>query len=320
MNMENPLVTVVTTTYKKLDSLFKTIDSVFEQTYPNIEYIIADDGSENFSESEISYYLNSKKSKNVKWYILHNKENVGTVRNINNAYKNAHGEYIYNLSCGDVYFEKETVRKLTERFIHTKCEVLVTSRILYKENFVPIKLIPHYDERKIIEKRKNSIEQYKSFIAEPFYDMASGSAMYFTRNIIEKIGFFDERYILWEDGPFLAKYMLNNKLEFGYDIISIWYEYGGLSTGSVKSEKLANDILLFNKTERIDHLELFTFWERRRILAILNKSLCINFLEKIICYLNYLPECMYSKLLKIKRKSRVLKDLRIINNLLKKRE
>lgn len=55
--MGNPVVTVVTLSYKKFDYIFHAIDSVLSQTYPYIEYIIADDGSPNFPMDEIEEYV-----------------------------------------------------------------------------------------------------------------------------------------------------------------------------------------------------------------------------------------------------------------------
>ena len=42
MNLD-PLVSVVIPTYKRSDFLLKTIDSVLNQTYPNIEIFVVDD-------------------------------------------------------------------------------------------------------------------------------------------------------------------------------------------------------------------------------------------------------------------------------------
>ena len=63
--MGNPVVTVVTLSYKKFDYIFHAIDSVLSQTYPYIEYIIADDGSPNFPMDEIEEYVRENKKENI---------------------------------------------------------------------------------------------------------------------------------------------------------------------------------------------------------------------------------------------------------------
>ena len=135
---ERPLVTVVTATYKRFDTLFDSIDSVFNQDYPNIEYVITDDGSENFPYEKIKQYIDTLDNKNVKnVMILTAEKNRGTVKNLNNAYQRSNGKYIINLSCGDVFFSEDVVSKITKRFIEKKANVVVTSRVLYKEKNTP---------------------------------------------------------------------------------------------------------------------------------------------------------------------------------------
>ena len=108
-NNENPLVSIVTATYKRFEKVLETIKSVFEQDYPNIEYIITDDGSENFPEKEINDFINSNSHENVKCIkIIRSEQNCGTVKNLNKGYRASNGKFIFNLSCGDIFFSKET--------------------------------------------------------------------------------------------------------------------------------------------------------------------------------------------------------------------
>ena len=294
MFSDYPLVTVVTATYKRFDSLFASIDSVFKQNYPNIEYVITDDGSDNFPYDEIKKYIDSLDQNNVRnVMILTAESNRGTVKNLNTAYRKSNGKYIINLSCGDVFFSKGVVSKIVKKFIDNKADVVVTSRILYKEKNQPIALLPHYNERKIITgKYKTSIDQYKAFVLGMSYDMASGSAMSYSRSIMEKYGYFDERFCLFEDGPFLLKYLLDSELCYAYDIISIWYETGGLSSGpsAVRNPLYQKDLDLFNFHDRKDHIDLLNRSERKKLdfcLAIINTK--GSRLKKILAVIRYFP-------------------------------
>ena len=58
---KTPLISVITLTYRNFDNIYDTINSVMSQNYGNFEYIISDDGSDNFPMQEISSFVDSKK-------------------------------------------------------------------------------------------------------------------------------------------------------------------------------------------------------------------------------------------------------------------
>ncbi len=255
---DQPLITVVTATYKKFGQVYETIKSVLSQDYPNIQYVICDDGSDNFPKAEITAYIEEHRKENLKDVkIFDSPVNRGTVRNLNNGYQNSEGEYIFNLSCGDVFYANDVLSKLVARFTEKKCDVLVASRMQYQGNYEPICLMPHYEEREVIAKMDTPRKQYTALVTSQYYDMASGSAMYFSRKIMEQFGFFDESYVLWEDGPFLAKFLWEHTLELAYDIVSIWYETGGVSSVKVQQMHplMQKDIYYYNEHETTAHID-----------------------------------------------------------------
>ena len=304
MNLNITKASVVTLTYKKFEKLYDTISSVLAQDYSNIEYIICDDGSEKFPYDQIKEFISKNSNDNIIVKILQNSENVGTVKNINRAYKQATGKYILNLSCGDVFFADDIVTKIVNRFEETNANVIVTSRLFYEKDFQPICFLPHYEERKLLKELDTPLKQYKAFILSRFYDMASGSAMYFRHEIIEKYNYFDERYRLWEDAPFLAKYLWNEKLEMAYDIVSIWYEKGGVSTDDnhFARKTLMKDSALFHLGEQLEHLNCFTN-EEKRIIRNNNKWLKVKS-KRELWYLRfkYCPQIISNLMSKIMTK------------------
>ena len=241
-----PQVSIITMTYNKFNGLERTIESVANQSYKNIEYIIADDGSKEFSRDYIEQILKRHYITNFK--IMHSKTNSGTVVNANIACKKATGVYIMFLSEGDCFTDSCIVGKVVERFINTGADLLAVRRIVYSNNQA-LFFMPHILSIPIIRTFKTSQKQYEAFITTHFWDMASGSAMYYSKAILEKLDYFDEKYYLWEDGPFLEKYLRNGTMNYAFDIVGVWYEWGGVSTGSV-NPLLEKDRLLFDATDR----------------------------------------------------------------------
>ena len=60
MNLQNnPLVTIVTVSYNVVSTIERTILSVVNQTYSNIEYIIIDGGSKDKTYNRVCSYEKS---------------------------------------------------------------------------------------------------------------------------------------------------------------------------------------------------------------------------------------------------------------------
>lgn len=286
----NPSVSIVTLTYRKFDRLFETIESVINQDYKNIEYIIADDGSQDFPKDKI---LNFFKSKNFSNYlILDSKVNRGTVKNINNAYKKSSGEFLFNLSCGDVLFSENVISQIVDRLISTNADFLTTSRVLYDNKFEPICFLPHYCDRKKIESWDSPAKQYKAFVTSSFLDMASGSCMCLTRQIIEKLNYFDEKYVLWEDGPFIEKYLRDYMIIPAFDIISIWYENSGVSN-SVMHPILYADTVKFNESDKMTKYATFNWWNKLKIKYRNESMICKDSGRRLLLKIKYFPVFCY---------------------------
>lgn len=89
-----PLVSIVTPTYNQADFLAATLDSMLLQDYPNIEYIVLDDGSTDGTQAVLEQYRGR-----VHW---ERQANMGQSRTLNKAWANARGEYLGYLSSDDL--------------------------------------------------------------------------------------------------------------------------------------------------------------------------------------------------------------------------
>ena len=263
---KDPLVTIVTLTYKNFDNIYNTISSVFEQNYDEIEYFVSDDGSPFFPENRISEYMVKNAPKNIKYQIICNKMNVGTVKHINSVYKIAKGTYIIPLSCGDEFTSPDTVAQIVKRFNEKKSEIVCAARCLVDKRGNMIRNMPcklyYYKIRKL-----NTAEmQHKAFMLQEFYEIASGSSTYIKKELWEAMGGFDEKYRLWEDGPFYEKITGRGVcIDFAYKLCTIRYLVGGVSNGANINPMLKQDVLNYNEDllDRIDYLGLTKFEKRK---------------------------------------------------------
>lgn len=243
-------ITVVTLSYKNYKNIYDTIDSVLAQDYPNIEYIISDDGCDLFPQNEIQNYINNCNSKLKSYVVRKNNCNVGTVEHENIVCDLASGEYIIEVACGDSFYASNTVSEIVKKIIATDAELLVFTRIVYSENGKPLYYLPHYRDVRRINKM-DARKQYEAFVSGYFYDMASGSSMAYKSSFVQKQK-FDRRYKLIEDYPLFTKYSWERKIECCYDIVAIKYVLGGVS--NTRNPLVAKDMQVYNEVERLEHI------------------------------------------------------------------
>lgn len=100
-----PLVSIVTVTFNAIDTIEKTILSVINQDYPNIEYIIVDGGSNDGTLDIIKKYENRLS----KWI---SEKDEGLYDAMNKGLRMATGTWISFKNSGDYFAEKKSLSKL----------------------------------------------------------------------------------------------------------------------------------------------------------------------------------------------------------------
>lgn len=125
--MKNKLFSFWILTYLKFEGVYATLDSLFQQDYPEIELIISDDGSPNYDEEikKIKKYVEENKGSNIVSTIyLHLEKNQGIVRNANNAIKHANGEFVKGLGDADILCRKDALSKYVQYLENNDCDIV----------------------------------------------------------------------------------------------------------------------------------------------------------------------------------------------------
>ena len=95
----NPKISIITPSFNQAEFIKQTIDSVLDQKYPNLEYIIMDGGSTDGSAEIIKKYA-QRYPQVIKW---ESKQDKGQVDAINRGLKIATGDIIAYLNSDDRY-------------------------------------------------------------------------------------------------------------------------------------------------------------------------------------------------------------------------
>ena len=105
----HPLVTTFIGCYNQSRFVEECLDSVRNQTYPNLQVIIFDDCSNDNSVSVIDAWL---KKHRLEWEFIPHKRNIGICASLNEALRLARGKYISMVAADDVWLPDKTARQV----------------------------------------------------------------------------------------------------------------------------------------------------------------------------------------------------------------
>ncbi|MDZ4792728.1 MAG: glycosyltransferase family 2 protein [Bacteroidota bacterium] len=121
------LVSVVIPTYNRAAFICKTIESVLNQTFGDLEIIVVDDGSTDNTKELLDPYIAKP---NFRYYYQQNK---GRSIARNEGTKFAKGEWIMYLDSDD-YLKKDAIRKLYQLAVEAKDSDIVYANFVYVSN------------------------------------------------------------------------------------------------------------------------------------------------------------------------------------------
>ncbi len=119
--MKDLLVSIILPTHNREKTVTRALNSLFEQTYKNIEIIIINDASTDDTGKIISKF--SKKDTRI--VILNNETGLGLAESLNKGIKRATGKYIARLDDDDFWCDKMKLEKQVDFLEKNKEYVLV---------------------------------------------------------------------------------------------------------------------------------------------------------------------------------------------------
>jgi len=88
------MVSIIIPVYNQEKLLGKCLDSIFNQTYKNLEIILVNDGSKDNSKKIAESYAEKFAAAKISYKIINSKENKGAPCARNRGFKEAEGEYV----------------------------------------------------------------------------------------------------------------------------------------------------------------------------------------------------------------------------------
>ena len=97
-----PLVSVAVITYNSSKTVSETLDSIYNQTYKNLELVISDDGSKDDTIDICKIWIEGHKERFVRTQIITVEKNTGVTGNYKRASENCQGEWIKEIDGDDL--------------------------------------------------------------------------------------------------------------------------------------------------------------------------------------------------------------------------
>ena len=240
--MEQTKITIITICYNSEQTIEKTIKSVLEQNYENLEYIIVDGASEDNTMSIVNRYKCSCMT------VLSEKDD-GISDAFNKGISMASGEIIGLINSDDQLY-RGVLRRIDRVYRESLADVI------YGDTLV-------IDETNDLQFVKKAEELSKFKYEMPFIHQSC----FIKREAYKKYGTYSQAYKICMDYDMLAR-LYHNKAHFAYaqEIISIFY-YGGYSCQS--PVKTVHENMQIAKAYGLNQCSLLIFKAKKIFTAYL---------------------------------------------------
>lgn len=209
-------ISIITVSYNSINTIRDTLDSIFAQSYQDIEAIVIDGASTDGTIDIIEEYHNLYPEK-LKWI---SEKDDGIYDAMNKGLALTTGQIIGILNSDDYYFEKDVLERIVGTFIKTKCDGLYANLIF----------VDPFDKNMVVRKWMTGRGTFKKGWNPPH------PTVYLKREIYEQVGEYNTEYRIAADYDFLYRVFQVDKISMYYLNESIIYmRYGGASTGTIRN-------------------------------------------------------------------------------------
>ena len=279
--LHSQLVSIIISAFNAEKYIAATLDAVLQQTYPNLEVIVVNDGSTDNTLAIAESY----KSRGVR-VICQDKKGQDAALNL--GYKHSKGEYIKFMDSDDL---------INPEMVELQVNAISTSsdHIAYGEWARFYHNNPSNANFESLDYWKNT-DPIEFIIARPEGVMLQCGIILIPRNLIDKVGGWDERLVLYNDMEFFNRIILASKGVKFVKGARLYYRSGMSSSISAQkgrkyfeSTLLAIDLIADQLLKKEDSIRIRTFianlyQDRYFQLFPLYPDLCIDYKNRLLEY------------------------------------
>ena len=254
--MRSIKISIVTVSFNGAETIRDTIESVLNQTYSDIEYIVVDGNSSDNTLDIIKEY-EPDFSGRMHWV---SEPDKGLYDAMNKGIHLATGDFVGILNSDDTFFNTEVIEVLANFHQQNDLDASVGN------------IVQHSAEGKLLRiySAKNwSPQKLKIGFMPPH------PSIFFKRELFEKLGYYHLDFVISADYELIVRFFLKHKIIWRYSgITTTTMLVGGLSSSGYKSYQLiSQEIVKALRGNRIlfspFKVRLRGFW---KVVGLFNKS------------------------------------------------
>jgi glycosyltransferase involved in cell wall biosynthesis len=214
-------ISIITAVFNREFTLARSLNSVKNQTYDDIESVVIDGASTDKSIDIAKSVLNEND-------FFKSEKDDGVYDAFNKGILNSSGEIIGFLHSDDIYSNKHVVSKVAKIFLDRKVDIVYGDVSFFKKDNLA-RIVRVY--------KSNELSVQKLAWGK----MPSHASMFIRKDIFNKHGLFNTSYKISGDYEFLCRILMNGDIEYKYvPEIFTKMQVGGISTSGLQSKILLN--------------------------------------------------------------------------------
>ena len=286
------LISVVVVTYNFENFIIETLESIKNQTYPNIELIISDDCSTDNTIEKCKEWINKNGKRFNNVVILTSNYNEGPTKNYNKGLRIAKGVWVKYIS-DDIMSENFLTESYEIVKNNSEIEILFSISQVFLGNFKEKNFQELYPEKKMLKNYELTVEkQLESILDENFI---SAPTNFIKKSLLDEVGYCDEKYKFFEDYPLWIKILERGKKIYLNNSVNIYYRrheksvsYNGSNYINKKNIEFLREY--FNKEQKYKFKNILK--KKKKNIKIYRQEVIINsgnkgptFYSRILRYL-----------------------------------
>jgi len=239
-------ISIITIVYNREKFIADCIESVINQTYPQVEYLVIDGGSTDGTQSKIEAYRDK-----IDYYISEKDEGIFDA--LNKGIKNATGDIIGILNSDDFFSNSQVLSEIALAFQNSKAD-LVYAKGLFVDKDKPEKIKRMYPSNPF---RK----WFLSFGWIPLH-----TTIFVKKEVFEQYGLYNPGYTIASDYEISLRWFQNDEIKkFFLDKWVVKMRLGGLSTSAKLQIKKSKEDLRIIRRYKLNGLFTLAFKIGRKV-------------------------------------------------------